>query len=387
MPFVIPFDTRVNIFRRFIAEDKETLDPGRWSPPVQARREFIFEDGFAKLSALSPAQLKNRLQIRFISPEGYEEAGVGEGVFKEFLTELCKKAFDAYGLFKYTSDGMLYPNPSAHVVSSDYLNHFEFLGRMIGKAMYEQILVEVPFARFFLSKLLGKSNYLNDLPSLDPELYRNLTFLKNYDGNVEELALNFTIVDNEFGESIEHELIPDGRNIPVTNENRLSYIHRVAHFRLNTQIKPQSDAFLRGLRDIIPPKWLRMFDQSELRLLISGNEADFDVEDLRAHAVYAGGYTQDHPTIKLFWGVVHEMTHKERALLLKFATSCSRPPLLGFRNLFPPFCIQKSSNDAESLPTSSTCVNLLKLPAYTSKAELKQKLLYAISNCTGFELT
>jgi len=58
--------------------------------------------------------------------------------------------------------------------------------------MYDGILVDVAFAGFFLSKWLGKQNFLEDLASLDPDLYNGLIFLKNYDGNPEDLALNFT---------------------------------------------------------------------------------------------------------------------------------------------------------------------------------------------------
>eukprot|EP00959_Pyramimonas_sp_CCMP1952_P025947 544694-Pyramimonas_sp.AAC.3 len=62
---------------------------------------------------------------------------------------------------------------------------------MLGKALYEGILVELPFAAFFLSKLRGRDNELNDLSSLDPELYKNLLFLKRYQGDVADLELYF----------------------------------------------------------------------------------------------------------------------------------------------------------------------------------------------------
>ena len=39
------------------------------------------------------------------------------------------------------------------------------------------------------------------------------------------------------------------------------------------------------------------------------------------------------------------------------------------------------------LPTSSTCFNLLKLPNYSKKSILRDKLRYAISMNTGFELS
>lgn len=46
---------------------------------------------------------------------------------------------------------------------------------------------------------------------------------------------------------------------------------------------------------------------------------------------FAGDFTVDHPTIESFWRVVHEFTPVQRSALLKFVTSCSRPPLLGFK--------------------------------------------------------
>lgn len=44
-----------------------------------------------------------------------------------------------------------------------------------------------------------------------------------------------------------------------------------------------------------------------------------------------GGYSADHPVIKVFWRVVEGFTDEEKRKLLKFVTSCSRPPLLGFK--------------------------------------------------------
>jgi ubiquitin-protein ligase E3 C len=65
------------------------------------------------------------------------------------------------------------------------------------------MLVELPFAGFFLSKLLGTSADvdIHHLASLDPEVYRNLLFLKSYEEDVEELGLNFTVVNNDLGEA------------------------------------------------------------------------------------------------------------------------------------------------------------------------------------------
>jgi ubiquitin-protein ligase E3 C len=124
------------------------------------------------------------------------------------------------------------------------------------------------------------------------------------------------------------DLKPNGSNIPVTRENRLEYIMLVAHFRLTRQIRRQADAFFDGLAEIIDPRWLRMFNQQELQVLLGGTDAPVDVEDLRQNASYGGLYDDHQPTIELFWQVVASFDQNERRKLLRFVTSCSRPPLL-----------------------------------------------------------
>lgn len=43
--------------------------------------------------------------------------------------------------------------------------------------------------------------------------------------------------------------------------------------------------------------------------------------------------------------------------------------------------------EVSRLPTASTCFNLLKLPNYSSRSALKEKLRYAINSHAGFELS
>jgi ubiquitin-protein ligase E3 C len=237
----------------------------------------------------------------------------GGGVFKEFLTDLSKEVFDSdRGLWLVNKKNELYPSPGSYATEgkrrafdcplgahyrckAHSLNWYRFIGRILGKALYEGILVDVAFAGFFLAKVrsswpavpptltfllpqwLGKQSFLDDLASLDPDLYQGLIFLKHYPGNAEDLSLNFTIADEgekhgsvlvlsityfmpccaEFGVARTIDLKPNGSNIPVTRDNRLEYILRVSHYRLTKQIKHQSDAFFEGLSDMIDPKWLR----------------------------------------------------------------------------------------------------------------------------------
>jgi E3 ubiquitin-protein ligase HUWE1 len=68
----------------------------------------------------------------------------------------------------------------------------------------------------------------------------------------------------------DYELIPGGRNIKVTEENKHQYVDLVAEHRLTTAIRPQINAFLEGFTELISRELISIFNDKELELLISG---------------------------------------------------------------------------------------------------------------------
>ena len=52
----------------------------------------------------------------------------------------------------------------------------------------------------------------------------------------------------------------------MTNRNKLEYIERVAHHLLVTRLKPQSEAFKKGLSELIDLEHLHMFNEAELQV-------------------------------------------------------------------------------------------------------------------------
>lgn len=395
LPFFIPFDTRVQIFRAFVQLDKSRQQIGEdffgfdYSKlHANIRRETVFEDAFEAFHTLG-RRFKRPLSITFYNENG-QEAGIdGGGLTKELITSLCRQAFDAnYALFKETSNNLVYPNPDNYAKQQAQLQAFEFLGLVIGKCFYEGILIDIAFAPFFLLNWVGGyRTSINDLRDLDEELYQGLNNLKDYKGDVEsDLSLNFTISDEDYGAVKSVELRIDGSNTPVTNLNRLEYIHEVARYRLETKIAPQVAAFLRGLSQMIESHWFSMFNQNELQTVIGGAPIPIDVVDLKRNTSLAG-YQENDPIISNFWQVLNDYSDDNRRKLIKFVTSVSRPPLLGFRELKPSFALQRAGEDETRLPTASTCVNLLKLPPYSTKEILWQKLTYAINSEAGFDLS
>ena len=397
IPFVIPFEVRVEIFRQFVRNDVERLGSSRdlFSPfqrhRATIRRDHIAEDGMAQLYALGP-RLKEPLEIVFIDAWGQPEAGIdGGGVFKEFLTSIVHEVFNTdRGLWCTNDRHELYPSPYSYAQAEEQLVWYTFIGRILGKALYEGILVDVKFAGFFLNKWLGLQGYVDELASLeslDKDLYRGLIALKNYNGDVEnDFSLNFTVSKDEFGEQTVLELIPGGSEIPVTRENRLSYIYHMTRYRLTVQIEAQCRAFFSGLSDLIDPRWLKLLNREELRILLCGTESPIDLDDLRHHTVY-GGYHEKDVAVQYFWEALAMLDQPSLKAFLRFVTSSPNPPLLGFGELNPKFAIRHAGDDPTRLPTASTCVNLLKLPAYLSREQCLEKLKYAIHAEAGFDLS
>lgn len=75
IPFAIPFETRVSIFRSFIQNDAENRGISRYSNPmsmarITVRRGNIAQDGFDRLQGVD---LKAPVAITFIDQFGQEE--------------------------------------------------------------------------------------------------------------------------------------------------------------------------------------------------------------------------------------------------------------------------------------------------------------------------
>ncbi|OMJ65573.1 hypothetical protein SteCoe_33944 [Stentor coeruleus] len=382
-PFCLPFDDRAEILISRIMQTKDIYS-GYQSTKIVVRRDNFMADSIAQL--LMVPDVRGRLEVKFINIFGTVEEGYDAGgLFKEFWTSLSQEAFNPqYGLFSVSNDRCLYPNPESELFFGDkHLEMFYLVGRILGKAIFERITVEPTFAEFFLRKMIGKYNFIEDLKSLDKEVYNNLMFLKTYEGNVEDLSLTF-IVNTVGGQEI--ELKPKGRDIPVTNLNKLEYIYKLADYRLNLQIKNQCTAFFRGFSELIPGNWVCCFTSYEMQKLISGTTESIDLQDLKAYTAYIDCSSWDD-CVKNFWKVMESFDDEERSLVLKFVTSCHRPPLMGFKNLFPPFTLSKAriDRDDEKLPSSQTCMNILRIPTYSSWKVLREKLIIAIRSNAGFE--
>lgn len=153
-----------------------------------------------------------------------------------------------------------------------------------------------------------------DLEAVDPDYFKSLKFVLDNDIDALGIGLTFTADTDYFGRNETVELKSGGREIPVTDDNKLEYVNLVTMHRMTTAIREQLNAFQSGFWDMTPLGLLSIFNDNELELLIAGLP-DINVDDLQANTEYAG-YTAASPQVVWFWEAVRSFDREALARLL-----------------------------------------------------------------------
>ncbi|KAF9143356.1 hypothetical protein BG015_000457, partial [Linnemannia schmuckeri] len=384
-PKMLEFDNKRNYFTQQV--HKRTANQGHYGTlQMNVRREMVFIDSFTQLQSRSGEEIKySKLNVHFHGEEGVDAGGVT----REWFQVLARQMFNPdYAMFKTSAaDKLTYQPNRASWVNPDHLLFFKFIGRVIGKAIYDGRLLDAYFTRSFYKHILGRPVDYRDVEAVDPEYYKSLVWMLDNDITdiVEE---TFSVETDDFGNMKTVDLKPNGRNIPVTEENKHEYVKYITEQKLTLAIKDQIHSFLQGFHEIIPAHLISIFNEQELELLISGLP-DIDVDEWKNNTEYQN-YSQASPQIQYFWRAVRSFDQTERAKLLQFVTGTSKVPLGGFSQLqgisgVQKFQIHKDFSSTKRLPSAHTCFNQLDLPEYETYDELRQQLLTAISECsTGF---
>ncbi|XP_056343698.1 E3 ubiquitin-protein ligase HACE1 isoform X4 [Oenanthe melanoleuca] len=349
-------------------------------------RDSIFRSSCEVVSKANCAKLKQGIAVRF-----HGEEGMGQGVVREWFDILSSEIVNPdYALFTQSADGTTFQPNSNSSVNPDHLNYFRFAGQILGLALNHRQLVNIYFTRSFYKHILGIPVNYQDVASIDPEYAKNLQWILDNDISDLGLELTFSVETDVFGAMEEVPLKPGGASILVTQENKAEYVQLVTELRMTRAIQPQINAFLQGFHMFIPPSLIQLFDEYELELLLSGMP-EIDVNDWLKNTEYTSGYERGDQVIQWFWDVVEELSQEERVLLLQFVTGSSRVPHGGFAHIMggsglQNFTIAAVPYTANLLPTSSTCINMLKLPEYPSKEILKDRLLVAL-HCGSYGYT
>jgi len=313
------------------------------------------------------------------------------------------------------SDSGLYPLPIPKNCKSSHRtkvkNKFQFLGKFMAKAVLDNRMIDLPFSQPFYQWLLGEEATFDvaDLKGIDPEIATTAVKLQGIvhkkarleadralspserqeqiaqltmDGcPVEELGLDFTLPGYP-----NIELRKGGREMTVSLENLASYVSLVSHWLLVEGVSTQMEAVREGFNSVFPLASLGMFYPDELDQIFCGTVQTFtpwDFKMLSDSCKPAHGFTLESPAIVSLFEILAGYNQEEQRAFLQFVTGCPRLPIGSFKSLTPPLTIVKKSFDTpevnpdDYLPSVMTCANYLKLPDYSSKAIMAEKLRVA----------
>jgi len=346
-------------------------------------REAIFADSFEVIMSKPPDFFRGKLTICFANEPGLDYGGVS----REFFFLLSHEIFNPlYGLFSYSSHENYTLQISPHSnVNPDHMEYFHFIGRVIGIAIFRKKFLDAYFVSSFYKQLLGQQVILEDIETIDAGLYKSLTWMQ--ENPVEELYQTFSVDDERFGERFVEDLIPNGRDIDVTDENKQRYIDLIVHWRSVSRVQEQMKMIKKGLFEMIPKELMATFEWNDLEFLISG-VSEIDVADWKANTIYRN-CTADDTMVSWFWKCLeNDFDNMKRASLLQFCTGTSRIPVNGFKDLQGSDGPRKFTIEVISLrnilPRSHTCFNRIDLPRFDDYETFVARLTMAIECSEGF---
>nr|CAD2185644.1 unnamed protein product [Meloidogyne enterolobii] len=286
------------------------------------------------------------------------------------------------------SSGGFYTPITGLNCSSQRLNAFRNVGRLIGICLQHMEIFPLPLSRYVLKYILGRNITWYDLAFFDSSLFdslRSIVYNENDESyqsqeffNQLEMTFAVDLPAEEGGGTL--ELKPGGADIPVTNENVLEYIYLFVENRLIGRNKASLDAMRRGVFDVLPADALINLTAEDMRLILCGSQ-DINLQILQSFTKFFDESSAPANVLakykKNFWIVVNKFSNAEKQDLCFFWTGSPNLPSTeeGFQPL--PTIMIRPADDLH-LPTANTCISRLYVPLYSSKKILASKLLLAI---------
>ncbi|XP_014491908.1 E3 ubiquitin-protein ligase UPL4 isoform X1 [Vigna radiata var. radiata] len=428
-PFLFGFEARCKYFKLEALSQAQT-QPGwfyngsgstsdlRVSLGELPRKKFlVHRNRILESSAKMMKRLGNNKSVLLVAYNG--EVGSGLGPTLEFYTLVCHE-FQKPGLGMWREEVNLqveetrirsfhglFPRPwlrdtSGGIHFSEVEKKFFLLGQVLGKALHDGRILDFHFSKAFYKLILGKELSLYDIQWFDPELYvvlqefQALVMRKKYmesinegnsdivsfrDQRIEDLCLDFTLP------GYPDIVLASGTGHSMVNMRNLEdYVSLIVDATVRSGISRQVKAFQSGFNKVLPIERIQIFNEEELERVFCGESDPWAINDLEHQIIFHHGYTARSPPIVNFLEILQEFDHEQKRAFMQFVTGSPRLPLGGLASLSPMLTIVRkhSSDHADrDLPSVMTCVNYLKLPPYSSKEIMKEKLLYVITEGQG----
>ena len=337
----------------------------------QVDRERIWEDGLIVMERLAPGRC-------YLDVEFKGEEGIGAGPTQEFFTLFMRSICESKDMWQVRSDDEmsvipqngLFPRPDADP------RLFYILGITLAKAFSMSCVCDLPLNPVFFELMRPGDTIREGIHyDIDRQLYLSLC----------DDADAFLDLDMVYpGTTL--ELVPNGANEEVTEENVDDYIRLVKEKML---CKDLIEEFKRGFTRVLPLNAILVFSNEELSRIFCAKHNRVTLREIEENVILAQGYDPVSPTIRHLFEVLTEMSEDELAMFWEFVTGSRFLPMGGLKMLNPRLTIAKKTPEKSTekpddlLPSVMTCTNYFKLPDYSNKQILSTRLLTAIREGRG----
>lgn len=386
------------------------------NPKGKEMLESSYRPGFQHISATCENQPLEVIKA-LLSPElrrTIKECGKSTLSNCTFVGDFTLSVLDKGPEYFTTTERGLYLRPfEKNSITTYTQNLCNFIGRMMSISYRDQRMINLPLSNTFYKLLFkglpSKMSYIEgiyDIMAFDStagttllklyKFYEEIMKIKNdltistdkklglieqlkFDGvKLEDLAIDFTLPGYP-----NIELIPDGKNVILSNNNIEVYIKSYLNYWLNDGVALWFHHIKKGFSNFLDILTFKQFPIEDIHYFFHGEPLLWTVKELTSAIKCDHGYTSDSPVIGMLIECLVEFTPEQQRKFLQFSTGSPLLPIGGLINLKPQFTVVKrvaeNYNPNETLPTASVCFNYLKLPEYSSKEILKEKLLLAIS--------
>ncbi|KAF5188287.1 E3 ubiquitin-protein ligase [Thalictrum thalictroides] len=442
-PFLFGFDARCKYFRQVVCSSSQgryMLVPQAVNNSVSPARRNSHASGIRRkkfqvcrsdiLNSATKMMDQHARQKAVLEVEYDEEVGSGLGPTMEFYT-LVSHGFQKVGLCMWRGDytnltvdkesiiedsGIvlaplgLFPRPLSSLSNSfnelrlvEVIKKFVLLGQIVAKALQDGRVLDLFISKAFYKLILEQELNIYDIHSIDPELGRTLLEFQalidrkkaSHSGSelpfisyscfrntrIEDLWLDFTLPgypDYMLSSGDEHKM--------VNFSNLEEYVSSIVDATVKSGISRQVEAFRSGFNQVFPLKNLQIFTEVELERLLCGEQDAWTSNELLEHIKFDHGYTASSPPIINLLEIIQEIDYDQKRAFLQFVTGAPRLPPGGLAALNPQLTVVRKhcSECADGdLPSVMTCANYLKLPPYSSKERMRERLLFAITEGQG----
>eukprot|EP01087_Luapelamoeba_hula_P010094 TRINITY_DN2658_c0_g1_i4.p1 TRINITY_DN2658_c0_g1~~TRINITY_DN2658_c0_g1_i4.p1 ORF type:complete len:3811 (+),score=698.07 TRINITY_DN2658_c0_g1_i4:295-11727(+) len=351
----------------------------------------VFGQAFRQMHFMKPEALRISGQTWRVTYEGEGGTDAG-GLFRDSISHICNDLQSPYVPlfipcpnskgFGENQDKWI-PNPLS--TTSLCLSMYAFVGKLMGVAIRGKHMLNLDLPSIVWKQLVGAELTIHDLEGIDRHCVQFLNetaALRDEDEDKWPFYDHTWCYTSADGRTTV-DLRPGGRELPVKWEEREEFRSAVLAYRLN-EFRVQTEHIRKGMATIVPVHLLSLFTWHELQLNVCGR-GDIDIGFLRENTRYQSGFSASDAHVLMLWEVLAGFTRAQRQMFLRFVWGRSRLPLSSadFQQKF--VILGCRHNTDGTLPISHTCFFQLELPRYSVAAVMREKMLYAVSECTAID--